>query len=162
MNVLLYPDPENPAPSRLQLAFPANDTLEEYAFKYLEPYGINYLIVDFSVLPNASSIYDMLLVDISSGVPVFSYDVPAAKSYATAVNSSYWQQQYNNGLLGLSITNDYQLQLAIATPEDERTANQVAAIEFLTGVNQLQTELQLEIDAATTGEEIIQILSQLG
>jgi hypothetical protein len=162
MNVLLYPDPENPAPSRLQLAFPANDTLEEYAFKYLEPYGINYLIVDSSVLPDASSIYNMLLVDISSGVPVFSYDVPAAKSYATAVNSSYWQQQYNNGLLGLSITNDYQLQLAIATPENERTAEQLAAVEFLAGINTLQAQVEDDINSATTGEEIIQILGQLG
>jgi hypothetical protein len=85
-----------------------------------------------------------------------------AKSIATATNSTYWQNQYNNGLLGLSITNDYQLQLAIATPEDERTAEQLAAVEFLTGINTLQNEVQSNIDAATTGEEIIQILGQLG
>jgi hypothetical protein len=93
---------------------------------------------------------------------VWSYDLDEAKSIATATNSTYWQNQYNNGLLGLSITNDYQLQLAIATPEDERTADQIAAVEFMIGINGLQTLVQDEIDAATTGEEIIQILSQLG
>jgi hypothetical protein len=93
---------------------------------------------------------------------VWSYDLDEAKSIATATNSTYWQNQYNNGLLGLSITNDYQLQLAIATPEDERTAEQLAAVEFLTGINTLQNEVQSNIDAATTGEEIIQILGQLG
>ena len=162
MNVLLYPDPTNPAPSRLQLVFPANDTLEEYAFKYLEPHNIEYVIVDQSVLPDASCLYNMLLVELVGGVPVFSYDVPSAKEFATSLNSIYWQQQYNTGLLSLSISTDYQLQLAIATPENERTADQVAAVEFLTGINGLQTSVQDQIDAATTGEELIQILSQLG
>jgi hypothetical protein len=162
MNVLLYPDPSSPAPSRVQLVYPANDTLEEFAFKFLDPEGIEYVIVDQSELPDASYIYNMLLVEIVDGAPVFSYDVPAAKEFASAQNSQYWQTQYNEGLLGLSITNDYQLQLACATPEDERTADQVAAVEFMIGLSSLQADVQTQIDAATTGEEIISILSQLG
>mgnify|MGYP006299132319 CR=1 FL=1 len=162
MNVLLYTDPAYPAPSRVQLVYPGNDTLEEYAFKFLEPYSIEYTIIDQSLLPDASYLYNYLLLEFVDGDPVFSYDVPGAKDYATAFNSQYWQTQYNDGLLGLSITNDYQLQLAIATPENERTADQIAAVEFLTGINGLQNDVQTQIDAATTGEELIAILNTLG
>jgi hypothetical protein len=162
MNVLIYPDQTNPAPSRLHIVYAGGDTLEEYAFKYLDPYFIEYLIVDQSVIPDSPAIYHAQTLEIVGGAPVFGWDVAYAKEIATSMNSQYWQTQYSVGLLGLNFTNSYQIQLALATPEDERTANQVAAIEFLTGVNQLQTELQLEIDAATTGEELIQILSQLG
>jgi hypothetical protein len=101
-------------------------------------------------------------VEITGGSPVFSWDMSYARQIATDYNADYWQIQYNQGLLGLSIKNDYQLQLAIATPENERTADQVAAVEFMTGVNGLQQSVQDQIDAATTGEELIQILSQLG
>ena len=162
MNVILYPDPSNPAPSRVQVVYPANDTLEEYAFKYLDPYGIEYVIVDQSTLPNAGQISNYLLMEIVSGSPVFSYDVAGAKDCATSYNSIYWQTQYDQGILGLSIDNSYQLNLAIATPENERTADQIAAVEFMTGTNSLQMEVQDQIDAATTGEEIIAILNQLG
>jgi hypothetical protein len=162
MNVIIYPDPSNPAPSRLQIVYPGNDTLEEYAFKHLDPYGIEYQIVDYGVIPQASTIYSAQLLEFVSGAPVFSFDVPLAKEIASGINSRYWQTQYNIGLLDVGITNDYQLQLAVATPEAERTADQVAVIEFMTGINGLQAETQDQIDAATTGEEIIQILSQLG
>jgi hypothetical protein len=162
MNVIIYPNPSMPAPAPVVIVSPGNDTLEEYAFKYLDPFGIGYLIVPKASLPNASYIYPSLLLEISGGAPVWSYDLAQAKDIATDTNSNYWQNQYNTGLLGLSITNDYQLQLAIATPEDERTAEQLAAVEFLSGISTLQTQVQTNIDAATTGEEIIQILGQLG
>jgi hypothetical protein len=162
MNVIIYPNPSTPAPAPVVIVSPANDTLEEYAFKFLDPFGIDYLIVPKSSLPNASYIYPSLLLEISGGLPVWSYDLTEAKDMATAMNSNYWQNQYNNGLLGLTITNDYQLQLAIATPENERTAEQLAAVQFLTGINDLQTQVQDSIDTATTGEELIQILAQLG
>jgi hypothetical protein len=101
-------------------------------------------------------------VDVSQDPPVFGWDLDYAKYLANSYNASYFQAQYNQGLVGLSISNDYQLNLAIATPENERTADQVAAVEFLSGLNQLQTSIEDQIAAATTGEEIISILSQLG
>jgi hypothetical protein len=162
MNVIVYADPSTPAPSRLQIMYAALDTLEDSAFKYLDPFNIPYVITDVSVIPESPFISAAQLVEIVNGLPIFSWDIPASKEIATSINAQYWQQQYDNGLLGLSVTNDYQLQLAIATPENERTADQVAAIEFMTGINGLQQSVQEQIDAATTGEEIIQILSQLG
>ena len=162
MNVIVYADPTTPAPSRLQIMYAGLDTLEDAAFKYLDPYNIPYATVDVSVVPSSPYIAEAQIVEIVNGLPVFDWDFPAAQTLATNYNSSYWQNQYNQGLLGLSITNPYQLQLAIATPEDERSADQVAAIEFMSGINGLQQSTQDQIDAATTGEELIQILSQLG
>jgi hypothetical protein len=138
------------------------DTLEDSAAKFLDPFGINYVITDVSVIPYSPYISNALQVEITNGLPVFSWDFPYAQQLATSCNAAYWQQQYDQGILGLPIQNDYQLQLAIATPEGERTANQTAAVEFLTGINGLQDATQDQIDAATTGEELIQILSQLG
>jgi len=162
MNVIIYPDPTNPAPSRIQIVYAGGDTLEQYAFKYLEPYNIEYLIVDQATIPAAGQIYFAQTLEISGGFPVYGYDLSFAKDIASGVNASYFQAQYNNGLLGLSITNDYQLNLAIATPEAERTADQVAAVEFMIGINGLQTSVQEQIDTATTGEQLITILNQLG
>jgi hypothetical protein len=162
MNVIVYADPTTPAPSRLQIMYAGLDTLEEAAFKFLDPYGTPYVIVDDSVIPSSPYIAHAQTVEIVNGLPVFDWDFPAAQTIATNYNSAYWQVQYDQGLLGLAITNPYQLQLAIATPENERTADQVAAIEFMTGINGLQQSTQDQIDAATTGEELIQILSQLG
>ena len=162
MQVIVYADPENPAPSRLQVMYQGLETLEQSAFKFLEPYNIPYVIVDNSVLPASPYIYHAQTVEIVSGAPVFGWDFPYAQQLATNYNSNYWQIQYNQGLLGLSISNDYQLQLAIATPENERTADQVAAVEFMSGINNLQQSVQDNIDAATTGEELISILSGLG
>lgn len=162
MQVIVYADPENPAPSRLQVMYAGLDTLEDSAFKYLDPYGTPYVITDNSVIPASPYIYYAQTVEIVNGAPVFGWDFPYAQQIATEYNSSYWQNQYNQGLLGLSISNPYQLQLAIATPEDERTADQTAAVEFLSGINGLQQSIQDQIDAATTGEELIQILSTLG
>lgn len=162
MNVLIYSDQTNPAPSRPQIVYAGGDTLEEYAFKYLNPYFITYLIVDQSVIPNSPVIYHAQTLEIVGGAPIFGWDVTYAKEIATGANSKYWQQQYSQGLLGLTINNDYQLQLAIATPENERTADQTAAVEFMIGINGLQVSVQDQINSATTGEELIQILSQLG
>jgi hypothetical protein len=162
MNVIVYADPTTPAPSRLQIMYAGLDTLEESAFKYLDAYGIPYAIVDASVVPASPYIAETQTVEIVDGLPVFDWDFTAAQTLATNYNSAYWQSQYNQGLLGLAITNPYQLQLAIATPEDERSADQTAAIEFMSGINGLQQSTQDQIDAATTGEELIQILSQLG
>ena len=162
MNVIVYADPTTPAPSRLQIMYAGLDTLEESAFKYLDPYSIPYAIVDVSVVPSSPYIYSAQTVEIVDGLPVFGWDFPAAQTIATNYNAAYWQRQYDQGILGLSISNDYQLNLAIATPADQRTADQVAAVEFMTGINGLQQSVQDQIDAATTGEELIQILSQLG
>lgn len=162
MQVIIYADQSTPQPSRLQVVYPANDTLEEYAFKYLDPYAIEYLTVDYSVIPNASYFYSLQTLEIVDGVPQFAVDFEAAKEMTVAMNSAYWQQQYNNGIATTGLTNDYQLQLALATPEDERTAVQTAAVEFMIGLNGLQQSVQDQIDAATTVEELIQILDQLG
>jgi len=162
MEVIVYADPENPAPSRLQVMYPGLDTLEESAFKFLDPYGIEYAIVDNSVIPDSPYIYEAQTVEIVSGAPVFGWDFTYAQQLATKYNAKYWQIEYNQGVYGLNISNEYQLNLAIATPEPERTADQVAAVEFLTGINGLQQSVQDSIDAATTGEELITILGQLG
>lgn len=162
MNVIVYADPENPAPSRLQVMYEGEDTLEQAAFKFLEPYSIPYSIIDYAQIPQSPFIYHAQTVEIVNDLPVFGWDLGYAQQLATAYNSQYWQSQYNQGLLGTGISNDYQLQLAIATPEDERTAEQTAAVEFLSGINGLQQSIQDQIDAATTGEELITILSQLG
>ena len=162
MEVIVYADPENPAPSRLQVMYPGLDTLEESAFKFLDPYGIEYAIVDNSVIPDSPYIYEAQTVEIVSGAPVFGWDFTYAQQIATKYNAKYWQIEYNQGVYGLNISNEYQLNLAIATPEPERTADQVAAVEFMTGINGLQQSVQDSIDAATTGEELITILSSLG
>lgn len=162
MQVIVYADPENPAPSRLQVMYPGLDTLEDAAFKFLQPYSIPYAIVDNSVIPESPFIYHAQTVEIVDGAPVFGWDFPFAQQIATKYNSQYWQNQFNQGILGLSISTPYQLQLAIATPENERTADQVAAVEFMSGINGLQQSVQDQIDAATTGEELITILSSLG
>lgn len=162
MQVIVYADPENPSPSRLQIMYQGLDTLEESAAKLLEPFGIAYQIVDSSVIPDSPYIYHAQTVDMSGPTPVFDWDFPYAQQLATSYNASYWQTQYNQGILGTGIYNDYQLQLAIATPEDERTAEQTAAVEFMAGINGLQQSIQDQIDTATTGQQLIQILSQLG
>ena len=162
MQVIVYADPEFPAPSGLHVMYAGQDTLEESAFKYLEPFGIDYVIVDSSVIPDSPFIYADQTVEIVSGVPVFGWNIGDAQQTATNYNASYWQSEYDKGILATGISNDYQLNLAIATPENERTAEQTAAVEFLVGINGLQTAVQDQIDAATTGEEIISILSALG
>jgi hypothetical protein len=161
MDVIIYANTSSPTPY-LRILCAGLDDLPTIALRFLDPYGIPYVIADESVIPNAGTIPTALTVDVSSGVPVFDWDLNEAKTQATYQNAAYWQKQYNQGLLGLAISNDYQLNLAIATPADDRTADQVAAIEFMTGINGLQQSVQDSIDAATTGEEIVQILSQLG
>lgn len=162
MQVIVYADPENPAPSRLQVMYPGLDTLEDAAAKFLDPYGITYQIVDSSVIPPSPFIYHAQTLEIVGGSLVFDWDFPYAQQIATKLNAQYWQNQYNQGIYGTGLYNDYQLQLAIATPEDERTAQQVAAVEFMSGINGLQQQVQDQIDAATSGAELITILSQLG
>jgi hypothetical protein len=162
MEVIVYADPETPAPSRLQVMCPGLDTLEQSAFKYLDPFGIEYVIIDSSVIPDSPYIYAAQTVEIVSGAPVFGWDFTYAQQIATKYNSKYWQIQYDEGVYGLAISNEYQLNLAIATPESERTADQVAAVEFLTGINGLQQSVQDQINAATTGEQLIAILNTLG
>lgn len=161
MNVIVYSDPSLPTPY-LQVISAGFDDLETIAFKTLDPYGIPYQIVDEADIPPSPYIGNAQTVDVSVTPPTFDWVLDEAQRAATSYNSAYWQKQYDLGILGLSISNDYQLQLAIATPEAERTADQVAAVEFLSGVNNLQQQVQDQIDAATTGQELITILSQLG
>jgi hypothetical protein len=161
MNVAVYAESSGSIPY-LRVLSAGLDTVEEAAAKYLTPYGVEFVIVDDATIPQSPYIGDAQTVTIVDGVPFFSWDLPTAKSLASSYNAKYWQNQYNAGLLGLSLRADYQLQLAIATPENERTADQVAAVEFLTGINGLQTTVDNNIAAATTGEELVQILSQLG
>lgn len=161
MIVAIYPESNGSTPY-LRVLAPAIDDIETAAAKYLDPYGISYVLVDDSTIPPSPYFPNSQTVDISQQYPVFSWDLDEARSWATKYNARYWQQQYNQGILGLTIQNDYQLNLAIATPENERTADQVAAVEFLSGVNTLQQSVQDNIDAATNAEEIAEILSQLG
>jgi hypothetical protein len=135
----------------------------EVAELYLAPYDIPYAIVSATTLPDGSYIPEALTVTFNEhGGPQYGWDLPMAKQLAMFYNSGYWQAQYNHGLLGLPIQTQYQLNLAIATPEPERTADQVAAIEFMVGINDLQTQVEDQINAATTGEQIVGILNQLG
>ena len=161
MNVIVYSDPTSLDPY-LRVISAGLDDLETIAFKTLDPFGIPYQIVDEADVPPSPYIGNSQIVDASVAPPVYGWVLDQAQSEATAYNAQYWQQQYDLGILGLSISNDYQLQLAIATPENERTADQIAAVEFLSGVNTLQQQVQDQIDAATTGAELITILSQLG
>jgi hypothetical protein len=163
MNVAVYPSNESVTPF-IRVMSGGLDDVETAAEKYLTPLGISYQIVESSTITPSPYIANSQTVTlgVDGAPPTYGWDFAAAQQAATAYNSEYWQKQYNQGILGLSITAPYQLSLAIATPEAERTAEQLAAVEFLTGINTLQTEVQDSIDAATTGEEIIQILSQLG
>lgn len=161
MNVIVYSDPTLPTPY-LQVISAGLDDLETIAFKTLDPYNIPYQIVDSADIPPSPYIGNSQTVDVSVTPPTYDWVLDEAQHQATSYNSQYWQQQYNQGLLGLGISADYQLQLAVATPEAERTADQVAAVEFLSGINSLQQQIQDQIDAATSGTELISILSQLG
>lgn len=160
MQIAVYADPS--PTSFLHILCAGADDLQTAITKFLDPQGVEYAVMDDSELPDARFILPAITVSIDNGVATFGWDMSKATTIATQYNSQYWQKQYDAGLLGLAINNDYQLNLAIATPEGERTADQVAAIEFLTGINGLQSSVQDQIDAATTGEEIIQILSNLG
>jgi hypothetical protein len=162
MQVIVFTRAESPKPPYLSVISPAGDTLEQIISKQLEPFGIEYAIIDSAFIPPSPYITSALTVTFDDGAPEFGWDMDLAKTLATTYNSQYWQNQYDNGILGLSIDNAYQLQLAIATPPDERTADQIAAVEFMSGLNDLQQSVQDQIDTALTGEEIIAILSQLG
>lgn len=160
MNVVVYTDPSDTT-NRLKVIFPGLDDAETAASKFLDPLGIPYVIVDDSTIPVSPFFPGSQTVDITQDPPEFSWEFTSAQQWATNYNTQYWQVQYNQGILGLNF-NDYQLSLAVATPENERTAEQIAAIEFMSGTNGLQQSVQDNIDAATTPEELIQILSQLG
>ena len=161
MNVAVYAQIGGDYPA-LRVLSGGFDSPEDAALKYLAPEGVEWAIVDDSLIPASPYIEQSQTVVITNGVPSFDWDLPTAKSLASQYNAKYWQQQYNTGLFGLPILNDYQLQLAIATPENERTADQTAAVEFLSGINGLQSTVDANIAAAATGQELIQILSQLG
>lgn len=161
MNVIVYSDPTSPVPY-LRVISAGLDDLETIAFKTLDPFGIPYQIVDEADITPSPYIGNAQTVDVSVTPPTYDWELDEAQRAATSYNASYWQNQYDQGLYGLGITNDYQLQLAVATPEDERTADQIAAVEFLSGINNLQSQVQSQIDAATSGAQLITILSQLG
>lgn len=148
--------------SYVNILTPGLDTLEQAAAKFLQPFDIPFVYMDSEDIPPAPYITDAQTVTIDGNTATFGWDLPSAKQIATNYNAQYWQQQYEAGILGLSIDNSYQLALAVATPESERTADQVAAIEFMVGLNGLQSDVQSQIDAATSGEELITILNQLG
>lgn len=160
MQVAVYADP-GPDPF-LHVLSAGLDDLQTAITKFLDPQGIQYAIVDDTELPDSRFILGAITISVSNGLATFGWDMGKAQTLATQYNSAYWQNQYDAGLLGLSVNNEYLLNLAIATPAAERTADQVAAVEFLTGISGLQTAVQDQIDAATTGEELIQILSNLG
>jgi hypothetical protein len=160
MNVAVYAEPGSSIPY-LRVLSAGLDTVEQAAQKFLEPQGITYRIVDDSTIPESPFFPGTQTVNTGPAVPVFSWEFTEAQTWAQNYNAEYWQKQYDLGILGLSIDNPYQLQLAIATPENERTADQVAAVEFLSGTNQLQSSVDDEIIAATTPEELNTILSRL-
>jgi hypothetical protein len=162
MQVIVYSRFQAPNPTYISVISPGEDSIEQIITKQLEPEGIPYAVIDSSDFPPSPYIANAMTVVIDGGFPTFSWDIDLSKTIATSYNAQYWQRQYNEGILGLSIDNAYQLQLAIATPPDERTADQIAAVEFMAGLNELQQSVQDQIDAALTGEEIIAILSQLG
>lgn len=161
MQVAVFANPSTTIPYLCVLSA-GQDTLQEAVDKYLVPFGIPYYITTDDQIPESPYIGNSQTVTFSGGVPQYDWDLDAAKTQATNYNTSYWQTQYNAGILSLGYTASYQLNLAIATPEGERTDSQAAVVEFLTGVNQLQGEIQTQIDAATTGTQLINILNQLG
>ncbi len=162
MQVIVYSRVQAPNPPYLSVICPGEDSIEQIITKQLEPEGFAYAVVESDDIPPSPYIFNVMTVVIDGGFPTFAWDMEPAKVIATSYNARYWQSQYNNGLVGLNIDNAYQLQLAIATPPDERTADQIAAVEFMSGLNELQQSVQDQIDAALTGQELIAILSQLG
>jgi hypothetical protein len=161
MNVIIFADPQNPQPSRLNVMYPGLDTLEQSASKYLIPFSIPYRIVDSSIIPNSPFIYSAQTVDLSTPSPTFGWDLEKARDLAAKHNILYWQNEFKEGIANLAVSN-YQIQLATATPPDQRTTEQVAIVEFMIGINGLQNDIAIQINEAESGEEIIAILSRLG
>lgn len=161
MDTIVFPNPETSTPYAC-LVYPGLDSIEDVIEKVVDPLGVDYAIVDESTIPDSSYITEAMTVSINGGSAQFDWDLALAKQLALSYNSHYWQKQYNQGLLQLAISNPYQLSLAVATPPEERTADQVAAVEYMVGLNGLQTDVENQIATATTGQEIIGILGQLG
>lgn len=162
MEVIIFADPQNPQPSRLNVMYPGLDTLEQSAAKYLIPFSTPYRIVDSSIIPNSPFIYSTQTVDLSTPSPTFGWSMVEAKKIALNYNSTYWQTQLKEGLEDLPEAEDFQVQLAIATPVNLRSENQVAIVEFMNGISGLLNDIASQINEAETGQEIIEILSRLG
>lgn len=161
MNVIIFADPQNPQPSRLNVMYPALDTLEQSASKYLIPFEIPYRIVDSSIIPNSPFIYSAQTVDLSTPSPTFGWNLEKARELAANYNILYWQNEFKEGITNLAVS-DYQIQLATATLPNQRTAEQVAIVEFMIGINGLQNDIALQINEAESGDDIVGILGRLG
>ena len=145
MEVIIFADPQNPQPSRLNVMYPGLDTLEQSALKYLVPFSTPYRIVDSSIITNSPFIYSTQTVDLSTPSPTFGWNMVEAKKIAFNYNSTYWQTQLKEGLEDLPEAEDFQVQLAIATPVNSRSENQIAIVEFIGRVASATGSLLLEL-----------------
>ena len=157
MEVIIFPGQSG----SLNVMYPGLDTLQQAAAKHLDPFNIPYKITDSSVIPPAPFIAGAQTVDFSTTFPVFGWDLEKAKELAASYNILYWQNEFKEGISNLAVS-DYQIQLATATAPNQRTAEQVAIIEFMNGINGLQNDIAVGINEADSGESIIEILSRLG
>ena len=161
MRVAVFPNPYVGGNDVLCVLSPGQDDIEVAAQKTLGDNDIPYMIVEEGQIPNGGPLVNAMTVDVSGSEPVFGFDVPEAKVLSTNINIGYWQLQSNEALAELNMS-DYQLLVALSTPESQRTDEQQAAVDAINEINTLQMQTQDQINAATTGEELLTILSQLG
>lgn len=157
MEVIIFPGQTG----SLNVMYPGLDTLQQAAAKHLEPFNIPYKITDSSVIPPAPFIAAAQTVDFSAPFPVFGWNLEKAKELAANYNILYWQNEFKEGITNLAVS-DYQIQLATATSPNQRTAEQVAIVEFMIGIDGLQNDIALQINEAESGDDIVGILGRLG
>ena len=161
MNVAVYANPYIGGTNNLCVLYAGEGTIEEAAELALDSLSIPYAIVDLATIPNGGTLVDAQTVDLSGPAPVYGFDMEIATALATKQNASYWQFQSDEALAELGLV-AYQLSVALSLDPSERTDLQQVAIDALNEINTMQYNIQVQIGAATTGEELIGILSQLG
>lgn len=160
MQVAVFANPYQGTAPYLSVLSGTND-IEAAAEASLEAEGIPYQIIDSDDLPECGQLANAATVDLSGPEPVFGYYMPYATELSTYINTSYWEAQSQQALAELRMA-PYQLAVALSVPEAERTMEQQVAVEALNEISTQQTTVQGQINSATTGEELLQILAQLG
>ena len=161
MNVAVYANPYIGGTNNLCVLSAGSSTIEEAAELALVAQGIPYAIVDSADIPDGGSLVNAMTIDLSGSDPVFGYDLDLAKDISTKQNLSYWQFQSEEALAELGLA-AYQLSYALSLDPASRTEDQQIAIDAFNEINSEQANIQSQIDAATTGEELLAILGQLG
>lgn len=157
MNVAVYANPLTSIPY-LCILYPALDTIEVAAEKALTSQLIPYQIVDSSTLPQDSKyIFNAVTVDISGPAPTYGVDMTLARTIANGSNNAYWQAQYLEGLSEMGMS-EMDVNVAIATPPEDRTPTQILLVQFVTEITIEKQSVASQLSNATTGEELNAIL----